>query len=287
MKKNLFLCFFSTLVSSSFAQNVLYSETFNSGTIPANMQVIDEDGLAHHPSTAYIDKAWKAVGGTRFAIETDSFAVSTSYNEPNGVPLGAASDWLITPAITIGANAIFKWNAKVFDAPPYADGYEIRVANAPTIAAMNATTPLYSIAAENQNWTAHTASLAAYAGQTIYIAIHNNTNEGFLLGIDDLTVQGGLPVATNAQATDICKISVMPNPTTGAFQLKINLETPQNIRIELRNIQGQTIETFYQNKVLNDYFTIDSLTAQVAGIYYAVITTENGSVDTIRIAVVK
>jgi hypothetical protein len=287
MKKNILLLCIATLASPVFAQNVLYSENFNSGSIPTNMRVIDEDSLAHHPSTAYINKAWKAVGGTRFAIETDSFAISTSYNEPNGMPLGAASDWLITPAIAIGANATFKWNAKVYDSPPYSDGYEIRIANAPTVAAMNAGTLLYSIAAESQNWTAHTASLAAYAGQTIYIAIHNNTNEGFLLGIDDLKVEGSLPVSTVAQTTDFCKMSVMPNPTTGAFQLKVNLETAQNLRIDIRNIQGQIIETIYHNTVLNDILTIESLVGQAAGVYYATLTTENGSVDTARIAVVK
>lgn len=286
MKKNILLGLSMSLTSLSFAQNVLYSETFNSGTIPANMRVIDEDSLAHHPSTAYINKAWKAVGGTHFPIETDSFAISTSYNEPNGTPLGAASDWLITPAITIGANAVFKWNAKTFDSG-YPDGYEIRVANAPTIAAMNAGTRIYTITAENQNWTARSADLAAFAGQTIYIAIHNNTNEGYLLGIDDLKVEGSLPVSTNTLAADICKMSVIPNPTTGDFQLNIVLEIPQEVHIELTNAQGQILETITKPNVANEIFIFNTLNNKAPGVYFAKLTIANDRSTLARIVVVK
>jgi Secretion system C-terminal sorting domain len=285
MKKSLLLGAFLATASSVFAQTTLYSADFNTGSIPANIKLIDEDSLPHHPSTVYIDKAWRAVGGTRFAAETDSFAVSTSYNEPNGVPLGAASDWLITPAITLGSNAVFKWTARSFD-PSYPDAYEVRIGTAPTLAAMNAGSVLYSTTGENFAWTARQVGLSVYAGQTVYIAIRNTTNEGYLLGIDDLKVEGNVPVSTS-DAHSFCQLKASPNPTTGSFDLKIATETPQNIQIKLLNTQGQTIATQVHQNLLNETITFDELNTQAAGVYFVQVIIDNESVQTIKISLIK
>ena len=78
--------------SAVFAQTTLYSENFDAG-LPKNITLLGNNAAARHPSVAYIDAAWKVVGGIRFATEMDSFAVSTSYNEPNGEPLADQISW--------------------------------------------------------------------------------------------------------------------------------------------------------------------------------------------------
>ena len=161
--------FFAALLSFSAAfGQVLYSETFNSGVMNPNITLFDEDAFPHDPSCAFVTAAWQISnrGG-----EVDSFAISTSYNlYVAGASPGPSSDWMITPAIAITPNAFFKWNAKAFD-PTYRDLYRVVVATAPTLAAMASGTEVFvsDPAGELNAWTGHQVSLAAFAGQTVYI----------------------------------------------------------------------------------------------------------------------
>jgi hypothetical protein len=47
---------------------------------------------------------------------------------------------------------------------------------------------VFAIAAENTAWTARSASLSAFAGQTVRVGFRNNSNNQFLLLIDDIEV---------------------------------------------------------------------------------------------------
>src|SRR6185312_57430 len=122
----------------------------------------------------------------------DSCAFSTSWYNP----AGTANDFMWTPAIAnLPANSVLSWNAVAYD-PAFSDGYEVRIMTvAPTGGTgvignqITASTVLYSNAAENSSWTARTVSISAYTGQTVYIGFRNNTNDKFLLAIDDIVVQ--------------------------------------------------------------------------------------------------
>ena len=50
-------------------------------------------------------------------------------------------------------------------------------------------------------FTPHTVNLAAYAGQNIYIAFRNNSNDKFILAVDDISVDAACPSGSSLAAT--------------------------------------------------------------------------------------
>jgi hypothetical protein len=58
---------------------------------------------------------------------------------------------------------------------------------------LSSSTQVFSTAAENTAWTNHVADLSTYAGQTVYVGFHNNSNDKFLLAIDDVKIEGATP----------------------------------------------------------------------------------------------
>lgn len=183
---------FWVTISTTKAQTVLYYQDFSTAipTFPTSMTLINNDGLTVNSNyaAAFGTNAWIAFIDSISPTVDDTCAISTSWY----TPAGTASDWMITPAISItGTNPILSWNAKAPD-QGFQDGYEVRIGTSPTIAAM--TTILYSNPGENITWTARSASLNAYVGQTVYIAIVNNSNDMDLLLIDDIKVVSGAPL---------------------------------------------------------------------------------------------
>jgi hypothetical protein len=185
------------------AQIVFFQEDFDNvggpvsggaGTynFPAGWLLMNVNNAVPSSSVSYVNDAWERREDFNFDV-ADSAAFSTSWKSP----AGAADDWMWTPSIAIPATGVssLSWNAVTYDAA-YPDGYEVRVMVAPdepsgtngSIGNMiTNSTVLFSVAAENSSWTARSVSLAAYAGQNIRIAFRNNSNDKFLLLIDDIT----------------------------------------------------------------------------------------------------
>jgi Secretion system C-terminal sorting domain len=201
MKKFLLIPLLILFYNVSNAQ-VVYLETFDNisgstaggaGTysFPTNMLTRNVDNLTPNANVSYVTDSW--IRREDFANNVaDSCAFSTSWYTPAGI----SNDWLWTPAIAnIPANSELTWNAVTYDAA-YPDGYEVRIMTvAPTGGAgvignqITSSTVLFSVPAENTTWTAHTVSLSAYAGQTVYIGFRNNSNDKFILLIDDIKVE--------------------------------------------------------------------------------------------------
>ncbi|MBN4062354.1 T9SS type A sorting domain-containing protein, partial [Bacteroidales bacterium AH-315-I05] len=69
----------------------------------------------------------------------------------------------------------------------------------PDIAGFNANAALLSITAENQTWTKRAVDLqaAGYSNQAVYIAFRNNSDDKFLLGIDNVSISEMGPLTYN------------------------------------------------------------------------------------------
>lgn len=142
-------------------------------------------------AVAYVNAAWERREDFNFSV-TDSAAFSTSWY----LPFGAADDWMWTPMISIPTNSVLSWNSVTYDAS-YPDGYEVRImaGTAPTGGTgvmgnqVTNSTVIFSVAAEATVWTSHSVGLAAYAGQNVYIGFRNNSNDKFILLIDDIKVE--------------------------------------------------------------------------------------------------
>lgn len=199
------------LAASASAQ---LSENFNAG-IPATWLRYNVDGLTPASSVSFVNNAWVARAGTPWG--TDSCAVSTSWYNPAGI----ANDWLVSPSFTVPANSFLKWDEYASDAA-YPDGYIVYISttgNTPT----SFTTQLYSTAAASSTgWTTRGVSLASYSGQTVRIAFRNNSNDMFLLGIDDVSTT----VLSNANAAKTDSV---------AFPKIVATTTPAQVRAMITN----------------------------------------------------
>ncbi len=179
MKKILTLMLLSCLFAQSQAQ-VIFSENFDDGTL-GSMSAVDVDGLTVASQVSTVaGPTWK----TRQATQTNWLVVSTSWFSPPGI----ADDWLISPAIEITEeNTFVVWEAYSPDAS-YRDGYELRVSTTDDAIA-SFTDVVYTNPAEQTTPILRAQRLDAYIGQTIHFAFRNNSNDKFLLYMDNIRVE--------------------------------------------------------------------------------------------------
>jgi hypothetical protein len=163
----------------------LLTEDFENG-MPAGWALFNVDGRNPDAQVSYVNAAW--IVREDFARNVnDHAAFSTSWYSPTG----AADDWMMTPALKLPAvgTCTLRWNAIAYD-PAFPDGYEVRISTTTKDVAGGLANPaLVSIGAEESNWTSRSVSLSAYAGATIYVAFRNNSNDRFVLLIDDIVVE--------------------------------------------------------------------------------------------------
>lgn len=159
---------------------ILFSQDFESGSLDP-MTAVDVDGKPIASQVAsFAGPTWKVVQQSA----TNKMALSTSWFNPPGV----ADDWLITPAITItDANTFLFWEAYAPDAN-YRDGYQVRISTTDNQIA-SFTSTLTTVTAEETTTKKRAANLDAYIGETIYIAFRNNSNDKYLLYMDNISVR--------------------------------------------------------------------------------------------------
>ena len=178
MRKITFLLFTFVLFAISVNAQT-YLEDFNAG-MPSNMRYIDNDSLvAKYSATWPIGSPWVAFERSA----GDSMAISTSYYSPTP---GQSDDWMITPKINVATGDFLVWEAMAW-ATSYADGYVVKLSTTDSAMA-SFTTTLFSVSAEQSAWTGHSVDLSTYAGQSVYIAFINNSNDMYVLSIDNIAV---------------------------------------------------------------------------------------------------
>lgn len=205
MKKTLLTVIGLFLVSVAQSQ-ILFSEDFDgiSGptaggagtyTFPSGWLKRNVDNRPPAANVAYVNEAWERRENFSTNV-SDSAAFSTSFYSP----VGPADDWMWTPLISLPANAVLKWDAMTYDAA-FPDGYEVRIMTqsstpgGPTGGTgvmgnqVTNSTVLFTIVAENTVMTSRQVSLSTFAGENVWIAFRNNSNDKFILLIDDIIVE--------------------------------------------------------------------------------------------------
>jgi hypothetical protein len=285
---SLFVCLFA---SSANAQ-IVFSEDFDgngTGTgLPTGWTLFNVDARTPNANVAYVTGAW--IRREDFANNVnDSAAFSTSWYDP----VGAADDWMFTPAITVPANAVLKWNAVAYDAS-YPDGYQVRILNAaPTVGNIASSTVLQTISAENGTWTARTQSLAAYAGQTVYIAFRNNSNNQFVLLVDDVVVEVQVNNDVELVSTTLPnQYTILHAPQGQAFTLGgtvrnngLNAQTNVTLTATVRDGAGASVYSASSTPVASlasgatQNLTVTGFTPTVVGDYYVTYSVQSAQTD--------
>ncbi len=191
----------------SFHSNAqIFSEDFSNG-IPNTFTLVNVDGKTPNTNVGYVNNAWVAR-----TIDGNGLAVSTSWY----TPVGAADDWMITPSISItSANTYLVWKAGAPD-QSYPDGYEVLISTTGNTVADFTNPPAYTNPGESAPFVTRVLDLSSYSGQSVYIAFRNNSNDQFLLYVDDILVDvfSGYDVA--GSAVDL------PSVVTTGSNLSIN-----------------------------------------------------------------
>jgi hypothetical protein len=240
MKTKLLTLVAAGLMVAQMHGQVIYSETFdgltlttNASAVPSSMVQINADGKPGNTgaSNAPFNAApYLSTGWAVYKVGSDTAAMSTSWTNPAGV----VDRWLITPAMSgLTAATILTWEGLAPDAS-YPDGYEVWV----SAAAGASSTPVasdftaigsnqvFTLASEAQVFTAHSVSLAAFAGQTVRIAFRNHSNDMFHLFIDDIKVLN--PAAKEGMVT-------------GIIMNKYVLAGPQTVQATFKSMGGPTV----------------------------------------------
>lgn len=191
MKKQLLAI---AIFASGLANAQTFSQPFTSATgvgLPAgwlqnNVDAKTPANVASINSYSFGTNAWVT---RNMSASTDPataahgrIAVSTSFYTPTG----ASNDWLITPSFTVPANGVLSWAANAPDAS-YPDGYLVKISTTGTLTTDFSTT-LLTVPAESSTWNTRSVNLNTYAGQAVHIAFVNNSNDMFLLWLDDVNL---------------------------------------------------------------------------------------------------
>ncbi|MFK8045886.1 MAG: choice-of-anchor J domain-containing protein [Crocinitomicaceae bacterium] len=153
--------------------------------------------------------------------------MSTSWYSPPAT----SDDWLITPQISLTSNNELTFEEKAQD-PLYPDGYELRISTTtPTIAGFLANPPLLSVlSASGGLCNTQTVDLDAlgYFNQNIYLAWRNNSNNQFILMIDDIVINELIAFDVSITDTSANEYTMVPLPqvtTQGIDGLLTNIGT--------------------------------------------------------------
>ena len=169
------------------AQNIAFSCDFEQG-IPETFATFDRDG--NEPSRSMKKYGFEnGVAWVGYTIEPDTdkqngMACSGSwYTDP-----ATSDDWLVTPAIAIDSKySILSWRAYAMDAE-HRDGYSVYISTSGNTPESFTQEAVFTTDAESPQWTTHSLPLDRWAGEEIYIAFVNDSENCNILAIDDLNI---------------------------------------------------------------------------------------------------
>lgn len=156
------------------------NEDFESGAMPANFTLINDNNTVYTSIAALFPTAWAV--RPEPADTTNMTAGSPSWF----AAVAPADRWMITNSIVVGANYTLKWRAKAQD-PAYRDGYAVKISTTGKAKA-DFTTTAFTVAAEDSSWVNHSYNLSSLSGKTIYVAFVQNSTDMFYIMVDDIKV---------------------------------------------------------------------------------------------------
>ena len=123
----------------------------------------------------------------------------------------------------------------------------------------------------------HSVSLAAYAGETIYLTIVHDSDDDNYIIIDDLLLLGTNPVSSvDAPAVNDIRLVAYPNPVTNFANIMFHLEEPARVTLELFDSKGQLLKVLSPEERLNGEQTMRITTSQLPAGNYNVVLTVDG-----------
>lgn len=261
MKYFLFSLFTLLNVSLLIGQTYVIDEDFQSG-IPGTWSIITDDTSTVHTDVDEFTSAWiikenpDTVG--------DSVIAATSYFQNGGI----ASRWIITPQVQLGTYGNFiEWDAKSHD-PSFPDGYQVLISTT-NDSLHNFTDTIFFTDFELPNWTSRELQLAdsTYSGLQVYFAFVNDSEDQFILYLDNIKVRVDDPLSTLDLKNESTS-AIYPNP----FEHSITIQTEMEIeRLRLLDLRGNLLK-----EINEEVYQINDLELLPEGMYILNVNYKNG-----------
>lgn len=175
-------------------------------------------------------------------------------------PAGVANDWLVSPQITIPAGATnvnLTWSATSMGATAFLEDYKVYISTTGNQVA-NFQTILKNVQNEPNTGNTHTVNISSYAGQNVRIAFRNDSNDQYVMFLDNIKISANNVLSTNDISTS--KTNIFPNPTKG----EVNIKTNKKIRsTSVLDMSGKVVSIGDSEKVDLSSFTKGTYILQV------------------------
>lgn len=183
---------------------------------------------------------------------------------------GVNNDWLISPKLKITAGKEYM----KFFVKSYVEDYGLEKYNV-LISTTNDNIESFTQIGETreapaEDWEEVSIDLKEYSGKEVYLAIQCVSEDAFIFMIDDITICDG--VANENLARLETQLSVYPNPAKE--MITIHAQDAVINQVAIFNVSGMMV---YQSKTLNTADYRYSVKGLNAGIYFARVTTEQGT----------
>lgn len=123
--------------------------------------------------------------------------------------------------------------------------------------------------------TERVVNLGAYAGQTVFIAIHHNTVDDNLISFDDILITG-TAVGVKEHMFNI-GIKAFPNPATDHVQLTFNMENAADVTIQMYDALGRDISTQQMGTLSGEQSFRLNVASLAPGTYNVSVKTNQGN----------
>ncbi len=246
-------------------------------------------------------------GGFADVDTTDNIFISKSWL--TGFAPGNRN-YLISPAIQIIDNtAVLSWESAPFQTPLYLDGYSVLVSTTDNIETSFTDTLFQAaqyLAGSGNDFSAYTfspgfvhgldgtyiepgsdstrflgilrpfsASLAAYAGMTIYVCFLHDSDDDNLIGIDDILVKGTAPLGI-ADNNNAFGLEVYPNPSSEVLNLRFNLVHTSPVFAAIYDMSGKLVSVVSNsNRLAGNHQLSYDLKGLKSGMYQVLLRTKD------------
>jgi len=291
------------------AQDTLLTEKFETGG-PDNFSLnpptgaeafwinFDGDGLPDGSSGGR-PLEWFAGLGYDLNDTNNTVAVSNSWTNDAST---AIQNWIMSPPITVGDGSYtLYWKSASYQTPLYLDGYKVLVSTTNNLETSFTDTLAKFVHGADGQYVLYTGdsarfrgllrpdsvSLAAYAGQTIYIGFVADSHDDNLLFLDDILVYSPTANAINENKAQNFNMEVFPNPTSKSSRVNFYVDRFSPVVISLIDMEGKVVKTIDRGQLMTgNHFADIDLTNIPQGNYFIQISS-NYKTEASKLSVVK
>jgi hypothetical protein len=228
--------------------------------------------------------------------DTNVYMAATSWF----APVGQADNWFSFGPVTIpAAGASLSWG-HVYNDPAYRDGYEIMVSTTGLSNVTDFTNPAIFTVGDNATATTgdtvqtpsnqfeqRSVSLNAYAGQDIYVAVHHNATDMFILNMDDILIVEG-PTSVNEFVNGAKFSQNAPNPFGTVTTINYELQNSAKVTLNVYDVTGKKVIEQNQGDLTAGKHSVKVNAENLAaGVYYYSLKVNENVTSSMKMVVVK